>query len=46
VELQDPLERLYAKELFSAFIWAVATHLGESTISRSKPRRLRGNGSF
>ncbi|OBS29449.1 hypothetical protein FPOA_03385 [Fusarium poae] len=41
VELQDPLERLYAKELFSAFIWAVATHLGESTISRQLQARIQ-----
>ncbi|KAM0365745.1 hypothetical protein ACHAPK_009266 [Fusarium culmorum] len=34
VESQDPLERLYAKDLFSSFLWAVATHLEESTISR------------
>ncbi|KAF5002554.1 hypothetical protein FDECE_10584 [Fusarium decemcellulare] len=34
VVFQDPLPKLYAKEFFSAFIWALANHLVESVISR------------
>ncbi|KAM0415306.1 hypothetical protein ACHAPD_006501 [Fusarium lateritium] len=41
IESQDPLKRFYAKELFSAFIWALATHLGESTISRQLQANIK-----
>ncbi|KAF4452558.1 ankyrin repeat [Fusarium albosuccineum] len=41
VELQDSLHKLYAKELFSAFLWALANHLDESESMIS--RKLQAN---
>ncbi|KXX72963.1 hypothetical protein MMYC01_210498 [Madurella mycetomatis] len=33
IESQDPLAKLYAKDLFSAFIWSLAGHLEHSIIN-------------
>ncbi|GAB1318024.1 hypothetical protein MFIFM68171_08234 [Madurella fahalii] len=35
VESQEPLANLYAKDLFSAFVWSLASHLEHSVISRN-----------
>lgn len=33
IESQDPLAKLYAKDLFSAFVWSLASHLEPSIIN-------------
>lgn len=45
IESQDPLAELYAKDLFSAFVWSLATRLGHSTISRNLKATIRAGNA-